>query len=304
MAEQKNDIRSRISALHGEEFASPDLPPGLQELEREIRNDFKIRHADNERVTSAHARIAASFARVLAEDEEALEGMKYLEQIRAARKSPELKLPRYVRAHPQIKSGSIFSVLPPPYSSSWNAGDGNTEATNGGTFGAGEGQPNTGDFGTSAVSGGGTAWGGGGVGTFFSPLPGTSWVEFAPLIQYSYAWLNDSYGFSAHNDGYLGLAAESWDLSFHDYFRFPNQVSQLWSIGTAGWEPTRSQESEGLTSSSGMTFNATSDRYYRLWAYAISSCDATAERGGLITIGSQANNQIICRVPFITINQW
>jgi hypothetical protein len=299
-----DELRSRVRSLHGDPLPKTIVAEGMAKLERGLAERFAMQHAHAIQTTEEYAKILAPMAQLLGNDKEAAEAIRKLQQMRKHRKRPKPVVPTFPAVQSQIKGGSIFTGAAPPYDYDWFTGSGSSSV--GTTSGGGFADKRDGSFSSEAQShSGGGAWGAAGVGVYFRPLPATTLVRIGTYARCNYHWMDDSYGFSAHNDGSVGAYVQGWDLDGHNYRVELDQRPALWSNGTAGWEPTRSDLVEGANVPiNEVYFPASSKRQYVVWILVSSSCDGTADRGGIITLGSQADNWISCNTPLILFEQF
>ncbi len=291
------DIRNRIRALLGDPLPEEVVAEGMKEFGRRLVARHEARRAHHAQEAAARSKIRGAMVRLIAEDKEARDGLQTLKEIREHRKAPKQTVPTHPKVEPQIRPGSLVTVVAPPYDYQWI--DYSKYDYDDNSSGSGFASAQDGHFGTSATSNGKGAWGSAALGIYLGPLPDTRSITFSGYVKYSYYWLDDSYGETAHNDGNLGVIVTSWDASGQDPRTDYDQRPALWSDGTAYWDPPHTDDEPGLVIAPAFSFNVEGGRQYALWIMANSSCDAS---GGTVD-GSHSENWVAGIVPFMVVQQ-
>ena len=195
-----SEIRRRIDALNGkiekpsEAMARRSIQPLLDKLNRQRRNV-----AANAGFAEQHIkRLAQIHHREVKVSREASAAAKaYRAALVKRGRAMVTQPPRATTVPPQIRSGSILSVVVPPYDSRWADGTSSNPSFLNGTWSTGS---NANDHSYAGVC------------IFFNPLPGLFMVRFAPYMPINYSYLINTYsspdlfwGFSrAGASGFVG----------------------------------------------------------------------------------------------------
>jgi hypothetical protein len=117
---------------------------------------------------------------------------------------------------------------------------------------------------------------------WFQPIANNTFVRFGADTVGYYSWDDDSWGYAAHNNAFIGVLIESWDLRGQTHQIDVDRRITQWSDGTGWYENHNNQLAVSFPSDT--YFFANADRQYRVWMWAEAWCDA--EGSGLF--GSSA----------------
>jgi hypothetical protein len=145
-------------------------------------------------------------------------------------------------------------------------------------------------------------WGGGGVAVWFKPIAENTFVRFATYAPGQGDWDDNSWGYTAHNDGLIGVLIYSWSPAGTDPRVEVDRRIPLWGDGTGWWEEHSDQPSFYFPNDT--YFNATSSRWYQVWMWAQASCDAAGPGEGIVHFGSSAKNDLVVDSGFCVFEQW
>lgn len=223
---------TRVLALLGGDPGS-SLSGKPMPLEQEFTQNWEIRQERQQFVSKYRKTLLRPMLKLIEADKEAVESAKILTSLRPPRlvKRKEVTKPNVTS---QIRSGSVLVFRGPPFDGDWSAGSGsNSENTN---FGSGEGNRNSGQFlaATQVNTDSGSVWGGAGVAVWFMPIADNTFVRFAAYAPGDSSWDDNSWGYAAHNDAFLGVLIESWNLDGSNHQIVVDRRITLWSDGT-GW---------------------------------------------------------------------
>jgi hypothetical protein len=285
--------RARVSALLGG-APSRKLRNKPMPLDAELKAQAKFRRErwiERSKYTDA---ILAPLQKILAADEAAVKAIKALQQLKPRTRPVAVKLHTPpVRSH--IRAGSIITVLVPPYDFGWT--------TPSSTLGGGIADNIDGQFviNNSILSGGGTVSTGAGLGVMFQPVAENTYVRFSAYVPGKCKWDDHSrWGYTAHNDAFIGVLVESFDLDGNDHQVNVDSRTVLWSDGTGWTEEHGNNDEFPVSFSSDTYFHADSDRQYRVWTWAYATCEASSGFFGNAT----SSSQLVFPVKFCVFEQW
>jgi hypothetical protein len=295
LAETESAVRALLS---------PTPPATLRKKPMPLEAEFKARAKFRREQWAARSRHTAAvlkpFHEIVAADKKAMAAARALKNLKRPRRQ---KLPKLVapKIKPLLRSGSILTFRPPPFDNQWisfSAGSGNTG-------GAAFADSNTGEFTAWAQveTSGGSVWGNAGVAVWFQPVQDNTLVRFAPYAPGYGRWDDKSwFGATAHNDGFITILVESWDLNGQNYQQdVPNRQIQQWSDGTGWWDEHGYDQPFSINFPVDTYFLARNIRWYRAWTVAGVYCDGSGNQG---LWGSTADSTLSCGLAFVVFEQW
>jgi len=171
---------------------------------------------------------------------------------------------------PAVGSGSIVTILSPPYDYSWRTF---YEGTPGYATSFVDRANFTGDCKNIANC----AFA---LGVHFRPISGYVWARFAPMVSYIYFYAATSSFAAAYSSAFLGVYITSVDLNYQDRRIELDSRDTLWDVAKWGNEGTvfDGRQSRSLWSKT-VDFPAVRARHYFVWIL-----------GGLSTWGAKPTN--------------
>ena len=285
-----NRVQALLGGTPGRMFGKKPMP-----LETEFEAQAESREKRRTTVSKYSKLVLAPLTQIISADSAAIKAAYALRQL-----GPPAR-PRRVKAHrpnvaSQVRAGSILTFRGTPYDDEWTAA-----SQQQGLFGSAKANKATGIFEIKTRvddSQSGTSWAAAGVAVWFRPIAENTWVRFAADAPGSGEWDDNSWGFAAHNDAFMGVLIESWDLRAGNYRLDVDRRVPLWSDGTGWFEEHSDSPSPWFPSDT--YFSATSTRWYRVWIWAQASCDAE----GAGAFGSSANATLSFQSWFTVFEQW
>ena len=132
---------------------------------------------------------------------------------------------------------------------------------------------NAGTFYIGVSGGGGSAAAAAGLAVQFNPVVDNPTCLFTPEFYFQGSWLDSSTVYTAHNDCFIGMLIQAFDLNGNHLGTVFNQTTPIWSDGTSGFEPPHSGNPSGVNLNQRASFSASSSQIYLLWFWAQCSCD-------------------------------
>jgi hypothetical protein len=148
-----------------------------------------------------------------------------------------------------------------------------------------------------------SAYGASGVGVWFQPVADNTYVRVAPYSQGSCKWDDNSNMWAAHNNAFIGVLVESFDLRGQDHYVEVDRRIQLWSDGTGWLEEHGFNNSFEVWFPADTFFQANADRWYRIWSWAKAWCDAEGS-SGFLGSGSSADSSMRFDTLWFVFEQW
>jgi len=273
MKKTRDDFKQRFAAFHGGKPLAQKLAlKGMSEVEYSLTERFNERIARQAEAAEDFRKIQAPISDLIAKDKRVAEGLRGFHKMTARLGKRRIAPPpsRSPKIEPRIIPGSIITVNSTPYDYQWTAG---------GQSGRGFAGENSGKTdGTALVyatgNSGGSASASAGIGKYFRPISENALVRFTPLVEYNYFWYDNSTYVTAHNDGFVGVFIQSFDLRGGDPRTEVDIRPLLWSDGTS-WFQVHHDEQTGTVWPYAETvyFPATSNRQYIVWVWCNVSCD-------------------------------
>jgi hypothetical protein len=271
-------------------------------LEAELRARAKIRRERWALVSRHSEAILKPLHDIIAADKAALKAARTLNNFKPAKrqKLPRPAVPKIESITRPIRSGSILTLVSPPYDQIWTAGSGVGQDD----FGDGSADASTGEFIASCqVNAGGSEWGGAGVAMWFQPVADNTYVRFGPFAPGFGTWDDRSWGWAtAHTNGSIGILIESWDLNGQSYTRDVDNQWKQWGDGIGSYSDEHGYYEQTPFFFPDQYFWAVTSRYYRVWTYADVWCDGSG--GGHDFWGSTAFGNLACNLGFCQFQQW
>lgn len=294
----KNEL-ARVRALTG------GTPPAAllrkpMPLEAEFKAQAKLRREQWAEMSRHTAAVLAPFHKIIAADKEAMAAVRALKN---RKRPPKQKLPKRVapKIGSLIRSGSLLTFRPPPFDQDWTSSSGSSGTTGGSAYA----DANLGDFSvwSQVVVDGGSEWANAGVSVWFQPVRDNTLVRFAPYAQGFGRWDDKSwFGATAHNNGFITILVESWDLFGLDYQQdVPNRQIQQWSDATGWWDEHGFDQTFGINFPVDTFFAASTNRWYRCWTVAGVNCDGSGNQG---LWGSTADSTLQFGLDWVVFEQW
>jgi hypothetical protein len=300
MKKTADDFEQRFGAFIGGRPLSKKVAlKGMADVEKSLTNRFRNRASFRAESAELYKRIQAPIYELVGKDKRVVAGLRDFNKMNSRVRSrtiypPPSHLPKIA---PRITSGSILSIFSKPYDYQWVW----TGRTGSGSATAGAIQAN-GTFRVDAAGNrGGSASASAGVGKYFRPISDNAFVRFSPYVEYNYFWYDNSTYVTAHNDGYVGVFVQSFDLNGGNPRTEVDIRPSLWSDGTS-WFQVHYDEQSGIVwaYSDTVYFPATSARQYIVWVWCNVSCDDDTNDLG----SSFAMAQFGINVGFMFFEQW
>jgi len=271
--DRTNDFEQRLVAFHGGKPLSEKVVlEGVTDLEYSLTKRFNDRVTHQTEAADDLKKMQAPIYDLIANNKLVAEGLQGFQKMNARLGERRITPPPSPASKiaPRIMPGSILSVLSTPYDYQWTSG-----AQRRSGF-AGENAQKT--EGTALVyatgNSDGSASASAGIGKYFRPISENAFVRFTPLVKYNYFWYDRSTYLTAHNDGYVGVFIQSFDLNGGDRRTEVDIRPPLWSDGTSWFQDHRDEQDGTIwPPSETVYFPATSNRQYIVWVWCNVSCD-------------------------------
>jgi hypothetical protein len=299
---QGDKLHQRIASFQRESVA-PEYGVGqaMTELEHRLLEEHRKRHTSHRELAEQLKRIHAPLADLVSKDERAIEGTRGLREMVSRQQQHKLASPLSPPVKPFITSGSILSLSTKPYDYQWTWGN------QGGGGVASEGADKfTGDFGIEASGNNGNALASAGVGTAFHPIAEHELLRFSPLVNYSYQWADTSHIDTAHNDAFMGVYVQQYDLNWQNPQAILDHRISLWSDGT-GWFESHSDDGDGHLNDGNqigiqLYMPVSSNNNYIFWIWCSDSLDDGGDLDSIYWSRSWA--QLAANLPFVVFEQY
>ena len=222
---EEQDVRRRIDALNGSVRPTTAMIRGsIQPLLEKLERQTAIRR-ENDRLFEQHANDLARFypgEEIKISREEAASMNAYRAALLKRAERLVTVPPQIDPGQPLLKSGSILSVFPPPYTAPWTSGTGASANQTKGTWS------------THCTGNGSFSYAG--VCTFFTPQAGRFPVRFAPYMPHNYSYLAHVYNppvkkyriSKAATGGFLGTYVSVWNG--RAWIEVRDVRSTLWNV--------------------------------------------------------------------------
>jgi hypothetical protein len=271
-------------------------------LEAEFKARAKLRREQWAAMSRHTAAVLKPFHKIIAADKEAMAAANALKN-NLKKRPRRQKLPKPVapKIGSLIRSSSLLTFRPAPFDQSWAAG---TTPWNSGTGGLGSADRFTGEFGArcQVAEGAGSVGAGSGVSVWFQPIKDNVAVRFAPNAQGYGQWDDKSwFGATAHNNGFIRILVESWNLSGDDFNEDVKRDFPQWSDATGWWDEHGFDQIFGIFFPVDTIFIASTNRWYRCWTVAGVYCDGSGDQQ---LWGSQANSNLQFQLHWVVFEQW
>jgi hypothetical protein len=298
-----NDLRNRLLDMHGKPLPQATALQGQKyTLERQLSERFEQQRSQNDQSHEDNKKILAPLFELIGKDKSAMSALSARQQRAQSNRQVKLKVPTFPKMESQVKSGSITTVVTPPYNYEWStvSASHNSRGRLGGshpskakgTFGIGF-KVEDGSFSMSA-----------GIGAYFRPLSIITYVRVSAFATYSYKWDDSAAIVTAHTDAFIGFYVLSFDLRGRNpHIEFDGRTS-LWSDGVSGFD-AHGDTNDGLLRNpqNEAIFLASSDRQYIIWVWANTSGDAKIQDTIFGTFASHSNSDLFVKVPFMVFQQ-
>jgi len=277
---------SRVRSIQG--GAAPPSPARalrtLAGLERELSKKARAAAAVRRRADQLARQANAPLIEMFAQDKSARAAARRADAI-GSRRRREDTLARPPRGLlPGVSSGSILTVLVPPYDYDWT-----WHWEEPGSHGDPTASRGDGKFGGHSDNVASCAFG---VGTHFRPIAERATVRFSPLIRYGYYYVANSHFYTAYTSGFLGVYVSSVDANWGNPSTEIDMRLPIWEVNEFGNGPLiTSEENNLILGGTTIYFPAIRDRHYFAWAWGgVSSWGFDDSRGR--TTWSQAYSNL------------
>ncbi len=277
------------------ERALGGIPPqsaadrAIADLTRHVQVRHEQRQAHLKQVNPLLEQAQAPLLRQIRADERSCASLQqYRKYLKERKQQPHVKPPARARVESRIVAGSGFDVKGYPFDVPFQAAHGD--------YTTAEATVYNGEFQLQCAANGGSAASSAGLAAWFFLVEDDPQQRFATLVDYTYNWSDDSYGYTAHNDGAMNLWV--WGNSENAWVAQQGGFSPSWSDGTGWFE---SHDSGGLTSGTSAMetfFPARANSWYLCFAWFGASCDDT-DPGDVF--GSDAGLYIAGFIPFMVM---
>lgn len=295
-------LHQRIASFQRETVAPEQVvAQAMTELERRLLEEHRKSHASHRETAEHLKKIYAPFADLISKDQRAVEGKRGLLEMVSLQAMQKRASPLSPPTKPFLTSGSILSILTHPYDYQWTWGH------QGGGGVAGEKVDKfTGDFGIEASGNNGNTIASAGVGTAFHPIAENELVRFSPLVDYSYQWGDISHLDTAHNNAFIGVYIQQYDLTWQNPQAILDHRISLWSDGT-GWFEEHGDNSDGHLNDGNQIgvqiyMPVSSSNNYIFWIWCSNSLDDGGNTDSIYW--SRAQAQLSAKVPFVVFEQF
>ena len=295
-----DDVRSRLSLIHGGPAPAPKFArASLRLLERKFQQKVGSELELRARASDAFQLSQGSSMENFAGDRRCLQAERRVNALVSQEMRQRRSVTPAPRAEPQLGSGSLLTVVVPPYDYEYR-----WESTTDNKVGVSSAQADAkmGNFGVTSSAHAATA---AGVGVHFRPVPRAR-VRFSPFIKYTSYWMARAHFRPAYTQGVLGVYISSIDIGGGDFREEIDTRLVLWAVYGTALDAllTGSEHDVVLAPSFQIYFPATNDRRYFVWVWGYTVTDGTPW-SNQINRGAYADaaGQLFVHVPFMIFEQ-
>jgi hypothetical protein len=273
------------------------------DMEQKFSKEMSQQYQEYRRVGDSLRTINAPLAEIVNKDKRAAGELRKLRKSLSKQFDRKPVLLKSSGTHSMIKSGSIITLLTPPYDHLWewidpsNTGTADlivdaTDGTFGGTASSMFG-PSPEGYGHGAV----------GFGVSFHPMSeALLWIGYQ--FTYSASWYETSSFDTAHTSGQSQILVYKYDLKWNYQGTSANASAPIWSDGT-GWTETHAGRTPAPVVE---TFNPAAaqmavspESNYVIWFIGRWEADGTGDPNGLFNSEAQCN--ISGSLPYVLLEQ-
>ncbi len=296
------DLRSRVLGIHGKPLPQATALLGQKSLERDLARQFEQQKAQQGQANKDYRKILGPIIQLVGQDKSAVSAFRARQRRIAQNRQVKLFLPELPEVETQIKSGSITTVVAPPYNYGWLTGGPGLTVDEGAVFGdfsKEKGRLSAGfklSNGATSISVG--------LGAYFRPLSILCYVRFTAFVTYNYSWFDSADFLTAHNHATIGFYISSVNLRGQDPRVDFDGRTPLWSDGVS-WLEEHSDSNSALLRNpqNEAILVASSERHYFVWVWVSTWGDATTSDTFFGRFVSRSNSDLLVYIPFMVFQQ-
>jgi|GEM_PF-6373903 len=296
-------LHERVATFNRESLPSNEVVlKTTKDIEHRFSEQLRERYKERRAIAESLKKICAPLAEIVGKDKHAVEEQRKLRARLSQGITQKPAPPKITPAKSMIKSGSILTLVAPPYDYQWqwvdpnNTGRADASADRfSGSFG-GDAWSDEGP----APSGYGQAAAGFGIG--FHPMTEV-FLSIQYQLMYNAHWYENSNIDTAHTSGSSEILIYQYDLGWNFQQVFANTSSQIWSDGT-GWFETHIGGTNVTESFNPPFFEMffSPNNNYVLWFIGRWEADGAGDPNG--PINSQARCWLQGNLPFVVLEQF